>query len=94
MLKNRSNSNHNAKRINVLDEEDDGGGDEYSRFGIPVNISYSSVHVPSNVLEDTRVNIDNSYELTENKKCSSSTYVVNSEGIGLIRHTTYLPCQY
>merc|ERR1719495_1449001 len=70
---------YNAKKLNVLDEDDEGGGDEYSRYlsqyrdqsddsyapgysrmvltanahfsGIPVNTSFSSVHVPTNVFD-------------------------------------------
>merc|ERR1719270_1923643 len=72
-------SYNNAKKLNVLDEEDDGGVDEYSRYlsqyrdkdddyyivgysrmvltpnkhfsGIPVNTTYSTVHVPTNVFD-------------------------------------------
>ena len=70
---------HNAKKLNVLPEDDEGGGDEYDRYlsqyrdqgdasyapgysrmaltankhfsGIPVNTSFSSVHVPTNVFD-------------------------------------------
>merc|ERR1711892_1294177 len=70
---------HNAKKLNVLPEDDEGGGDEYGRYlsqyrdqsddsyapgysrmvltankhfsGIPVNTSFSSVHVPTNVFD-------------------------------------------
>ena len=70
---------YNAKKLNILEEDDDGTGDEYSRFlsqyrdkedqyyapgysrmmltankhfsGIPVNTSFSSVHVPTNVFD-------------------------------------------
>merc|ERR1711892_1333528 len=70
---------YNAKKLNVLSEDDEGGGDEFGRFlsqyrdpgdefyspgysrmaltankhfsGIPVNTSYSSVHVPTNVFD-------------------------------------------
>ena len=72
-------SYNNAKKLNVLDEDDEGGGDEYSRYlsqyrdkdddyyrvgysrmiltpnkhfsGIPVNTTYSTVHVPTNVFD-------------------------------------------
>ena len=72
-------SYNNAKKVNVLDEDDEGGGDEYSRYlsqyrdkddeyysigysrmvltankhfdGIPVNTSFSTVHVPTNVFD-------------------------------------------
>lgn len=70
---------YNAKKLNVLEDGDEGGGDEYGRYlsqyrdksdqfympgysrmvleankhfsGIPVNTSYSSVHVPTNVFD-------------------------------------------
>jgi len=70
---------HNAKKLNVLADDDEGGGDEFSRYlsqyrdptdefwapgysrmaltankhfsGIPVNTTYSSVHVPTNVYD-------------------------------------------
>jgi len=70
---------HNAKKLNVLQEDDKGGSNEYDRYlsqyrdqqdpyyeagysrmvltankhfsGIPVNTSYSSVHVPTNVFD-------------------------------------------
>jgi len=70
---------YNAKKLNVLGDDDEGGGDEFSRFlsqyrdpgdlfyapgysrmsltankhfsGIPVNTSFSSVHVPTNVFD-------------------------------------------
>merc|ERR1711892_1010726 len=70
---------YNAKKLNVLPEDDEGGGDEYGRYlsqyrdqsddsyapgysrmvltankhfsGIPVNTSFSSVHVPTNVFD-------------------------------------------
>jgi len=70
---------YNAKKLNVLDEDDDSTGPEYERYlsqyrdrsddlfrpgysrmvltankhfsGIPVNVSYSSVHVPTNVYD-------------------------------------------
>merc|ERR1712079_538948 len=72
-------SYNNAKKLNVLDEDDEGGGDEYNRYlsqyrdkedeyyrigysrmvltannhfdGIPVNTSFSTVHVPTNVFD-------------------------------------------
>ena len=72
-------SYNNAKKLNVLDEDDEGGVDEYSRYlsqyrdkdddyyrvgysrmvltpnkhfsGIPVNTTYSTVHVPTNVFD-------------------------------------------
>ena len=72
-------SYNNAKKLNVLDDEDDGGGDEFTRYlsqyrdkddehyrigcsrmvltankhfsGIPVNTSFSTVHVPTNVFD-------------------------------------------
>jgi len=78
-LKAGSFSYNNAKKLNVLDEDDDAGGDEYSRYlsqyrdkddehyrvgysrmmltankhfsGIPVNTTFSSVHVPTNVFD-------------------------------------------
>jgi len=70
---------YNAKKLNVLADDDEGGGDEFARYlsqyrdpgddfwapgysrmsltankhfsGIPVNTSYSSVHVPTNVFD-------------------------------------------
>jgi hypothetical protein len=70
---------YNAKKLNVLSEDDEGGADEFDRYlsqyrdrsddywapgysrmvlsankhfsGIPVNISHSSVHVPTNVFD-------------------------------------------
>jgi len=78
-LKKGSYTYHNAKKLNVLPEDDEGGGDEYGRYlsqyrdqsdesyapgysrmvltanthfsGIPVNTSFSSVHVPTNVFD-------------------------------------------
>jgi len=78
-LKKGAYTYYNAKKLNVLPEDDEGGGDEYGRYlsqyrdqsddsyapgysrmvltanahfsGIPVNTSFSSVHVPTNVFD-------------------------------------------